>query len=94
LHYGCGMASITLKELPEHLHKQLTREAEANHRSLNGEVIRRLELSFDLEAACNTTRDAQWIQEAIASGPEASLTRAKFQAAVRQGLEHAKKTAA
>lgn len=88
------MPSITLKDLPADLHLQLTREAAANHRSLNGEVLRRLELSFELEAAFNTSRDAQWIQQAIASGPEESLTRTKFDAAVKQGLARGKKLAA
>ncbi len=83
------MASITLKDLPEDIHARLVREAEANHRSLNGEAIRRLELSFDLESALNSKRDAQWIREALASGPEEPLTREKFNAAVRRGLDRA-----
>jgi plasmid stability protein len=87
------MASITLKDLPEELHAQLTRAAEANHRSLNGEVLRRLELSLDLEAALNTSRDVEWLKESIASGPEEPLTRAKFDAAVRKGLAAANKKA-
>ncbi len=88
------MPSITLKDLPEHLHAQLTREADANHRSLNGEAIRRIELSFELESALNSPRDAAWIKEAIASGPEEPLTRAKFDAAVRKGLQQANPKAA
>jgi hypothetical protein len=83
------MASITLKDIPQDIHAQLIREAEANHRSLNGEALRRLELSFDLEAALNSRRDAQWIKEALESGPEEPLTRAKFDAAVKRGLKRA-----
>ena len=83
------MASITLKDIPEDIHAQLVREASANHRSLNGEALRRIELSFDLEAALNTRRDAKWIQEALASGPEQPLSRKKFEAAVTAGLNRA-----
>ncbi len=88
------MPSITLKDFPAHLHAQLMREADANHRSLNGEVIRRIELSFELESALNSPRDAAWIKEALASGPEEPLSRAKFDAAVRKGLLQAEKKAA
>ena len=88
------MPSITLKDLPSHLHSQLVREADANHRSLNGEAIRRIELSFELEAALNSPRDSAWIKEALDSGAEEPLTRAKFDAAVRKGLKQAKKQAA
>jgi plasmid stability protein len=83
------MASITLKDIPEDIHAQLVREAAANHRSLNGEALRRLELSFDLEAALNSRRDAQWIKEAIESGREQPLSRKKFDAAVARGLARA-----
>ncbi len=83
------MASITIKDIPEEIHARRTREASAHHRSLNGELLRRVELSFELESAFNTKRDAQWIQEAIASGPEEPLTRQKFDAAVKRGLARA-----
>ena len=83
------MASITLKDIPQEIHAQLVQEAQANHRSLNGEALRRIELSFELEAALNSRRDAQWIKEAIESGPEEPLTREKFEAAVKRGLEQA-----
>ena len=80
------MANITLEDIPEDIHAQLRREAEAHHRSLNGEALRRIELSFDLEAALNSRRDGQWIKEAVGSGPEEPLTQERFDAAVQQGL--------
>ncbi len=83
------MPSITLKDIPEEIHARLVREAEANHRSLDGEALRRLELSFDLEASLNSRRDAAWVEAALASGPEEPLTRAKFDAAVQRGLDQA-----
>ena len=36
-------ATITLKNIPDNIHLALKRAAESNHRSLNGEVIARLE---------------------------------------------------
>lgn len=36
-------ATITLKNIPDSIHLALKRAAESNHRSLNGEVIARLE---------------------------------------------------
>ena len=83
------MASITLKDIPPETHAQLTRAAAAHHRSVQGELLRRLELSFDLEAALNSKRDAEWIKEAIESGPERPLTKKKFDAAVQRGLAKA-----
>ncbi len=42
------MSNLTLKGVPERLHEQLRRAADANRRSLNSEVIHRLESSFGL----------------------------------------------
>ena len=67
------MASITIKSIPEALHGQLKREAEANFRSLNQEVLARVERSFEIEAALNTKRDQKWIDAALASGPATPL---------------------
>jgi plasmid stability protein len=68
-----AMASITLKGLPADLHATLKSEAEANYRSLAQEVMARLHQSLDADVA--TRRDQQWIDEALASGPEAPLSR-------------------
>ena len=72
------MASITLKNLPEDLHGQLTLEAQANFRSLAQEALARLQRSFEIDAALRTKRDQGLIDEALASGPEEPLTRAKM----------------
>jgi plasmid stability protein len=42
------MSNLTIKSLPEELHEALRRAAERNHRSLNSEVIHRLESSVAL----------------------------------------------
>jgi Arc-like DNA binding domain len=68
------MANVTLKGIPEYLHQQLKREAEANFRSLNQEVLARIERTFELDAALHTKRDQKWIDEALASGPATELT--------------------
>ena len=68
------MASITIKDIPGDLHQQLKREAEANFRSLNQEVLARVERTFEIDAALNTKRDQRWIDEAFASGPPTVLT--------------------
>jgi hypothetical protein len=74
------MASITIKSIPEDLHGQLKREAQANFRSLNQEVLARVERTFEIDAALNTKRDQKWIEEAIASGPATPLTESELNA--------------
>jgi hypothetical protein len=39
MHYGCGMATLTLKDVPSKLHTALRKRAERNRRSLNQEVL-------------------------------------------------------
>ncbi len=68
------MASITLKDIPADLRAQLENEAAANFRSVTQEALARLERTFEIDAARNSNRDQRWVDEAIASGPESSLT--------------------
>jgi plasmid stability protein len=87
-----SMARITLKDVPDDLHAQLKQEASAHFRSLDGEVLARIEHSFEIEAALNTKRDQKWIDEALASGPEEPLSREKFDAAFQRAVKrHAAK---
>jgi hypothetical protein len=72
------MSDILLKNMPEDLQAQLEQEASANFRTLDQEALARLQRSFDLEAALNTKRDQQWIDEALASGPATPLTRTEM----------------
>jgi len=85
------MPSVTLKDLPEDLHGQLKREAEANFRSLDQEVLARIQRSFDLDAAINTKRDQEWINEAIVSGPPTPLTEQEMDAIRDQVLKRKSK---
>ena len=75
------MASITLKDIPVDLHAQLKQEAGANYRSLNQELLARVQRSFDQDEQFTTNRVNRLIQEAMDSGPEEPLSRAKFDAA-------------
>jgi plasmid stability protein len=43
---GGKMASITLKKIPDRLHRSFKARASANHRSLQAEIIRTLEQSL------------------------------------------------
>lgn len=78
------MASVTLKDMPEDLHAQLKREAAANFRSLSQEAMARIQRSFDVEERMSASTVDHLIQEAFDSGPEETLTRAKFDAARRK----------
>ena len=44
------MPSITLKNIPDTLYTRLRKAAKAHHRSLNGEVLHRLDLSLKADA--------------------------------------------
>jgi 1,2-phenylacetyl-CoA epoxidase catalytic subunit len=66
------------------MHAHLKREAEANFRSLTQEALARIEMSFRIEETFHTRRDEKWIQEALESGPEEPLSRAKFDTAFRK----------
>jgi len=74
------VASITLKDIPMELHTQLKNEAAANYRSLAQEAMSRLERTFQIDAALTARRDQNWIDEAIASGPETPLTKQEMEA--------------
>ena len=85
------MASITLKSVPAVLHAQLKQEAQANFRTVDAEALSRIQQSFDLDAALNTPRDQRWIDEALTEGNERPLTRKTFDAALKRGLQRARK---
>jgi plasmid stability protein len=74
------MASITLKDIPMELHAQLKNEAAANFRSLAQEAMRRLERTFQIDAALTTKRDQKWVAEAMAGGPETPLIKKQVDA--------------
>jgi plasmid stability protein len=75
------MPSITLKDIPDDLHAQLKAEADAHFRSMDQEAMARIQRSFDLDERMSTETVNRLIDQAVASGPEEPLTRAKFDAA-------------
>lgn len=54
------MPTLTLKNVPDDLHRRLKAVAQENHRSLNREAIRRLEESLD--GATTSRPDKAWEQ--------------------------------
>lgn len=60
-------ATITLKNIPDNIHLALKRAAESNHRSLNGEVIARLEqtLAQRQDRASQHLARAQQLRESL-----------------------------
>ena len=79
--------SITISQLPEDLRAQLEREAKANFRSLEQEVVARVQRSFDLEDRSSAPAVNRLIDDAMQSGPEEELTREAFDRA-RERARH------
>ncbi len=78
------MASITLKEMPADLHARLKCEAESNFRSMNQEVLARIERSFAFDDQLSTATVNRLIDESLASGPEERFSRRRFAATRRE----------
>jgi hypothetical protein len=90
------MASITLKDIPVDLHAQLKQEAGANFRSLNQELLARIQRSFEQDELFTTNRVNRLIQEAMDSGPEEPFSLADLEVARNKARAkfHAKHKAA
>jgi plasmid stability protein len=81
------MANITLRDVPDDLRAQLEQEASAHFRTLDQEALARIEMSFQIQEAFNTKRVQNWIDEALASGPEEPLSREEFDAAFQRAVK-------
>jgi hypothetical protein len=84
------MPNYTLKKIPDDLLALAQSSAASNFRSLNQELIHRVQLSFDLEEAAATKLHTAWIQEALESGPGKPATEARWRAALSRGIARAK----
>ncbi len=81
------MATLTLKNLPDDLHRRLKARAERNHRSLNREAIRLLEQAVALDP--EPSADEAWARaEAVRrrlAGEGVRITAEEVQAAIDEG---------
>jgi antitoxin FitA len=79
--YHIGTVNLSLKEVPATTHRTLKERAEANHRSLNGEIL------AILESAVSSTRiDASEISR------RAAVLRTKFKGVISEAdLNEAKR---
>jgi hypothetical protein len=83
------MRQYTLKNIPESLYALAETTAQANFRSLNQELLYRVQLAFDLEEAGATKLHQQWIDESLASGPAKPANKEQWDRALKQGLAKA-----
>lgn len=85
------MADYTLKNVPEPLRSRLESEAERSFRSVDQEILFRLQRSFDAEDAKMSAVHAKWIFEALNSGEAVPFSQSELDAAFNRGLERARK---
>ncbi len=84
------MADSTLKNIPKDLYERLRTAAAENFRSVNQEVLARLNRSFDAEDARMCAVHARWIHEALASGPATPLQPGELDKAFARGIARSK----
>ena len=75
------MATITLKNIPDELHALLRKSAEKNRRSLNSEILMRLESAFTVPivAARESARSLKAFTDAMPAQDHAQVDRYKRQ---------------
>lgn len=66
---GDAMLNFTLKNIPPRLHERLKASAEANHRSLNREILARLESQIEAPAV-DVAADLRALESFVASLPQ------------------------
>jgi hypothetical protein len=84
------MAEYTLKNIPEEIYRRAQAAAERSFRSLNQEIIHRLNRSFDAEDARVSALHAKWVLEALESGPVRPLKMKDLDAAFARGVSRAR----
>jgi hypothetical protein len=83
--------AYTLKNIPEDLLEMARRSARANFRSLQQEILYRVQSSFDAEQAAVAKLHQAWVDEGLQSGPARPLDRARLRGAIARGLRKARK---
>jgi hypothetical protein len=84
------MAEYTLKNIPEEIYQRAQAAAEQSFRSLNQEIIYRLNRSFDADDARVSALHAKWVLEALQSGPAQVLKMKDLDAAFACGVSRAR----
>jgi hypothetical protein len=85
------MRSYTLKNIPEDLYHMAERSAKANFRSLNQELLWRVQQTFDMEEAAAAGLHQTWVNEALESGPAKAAAPADWENALKRGLAKARR---
>lgn len=80
------MASITIKGIPDELHRQLKERAARNRRSLNAEVIAGLETLFETERI-DPLRELEEIRQ-LREKVGGYLTQELIEAYIEEGRRH------
>lgn len=84
------MPDLPLRNIPLELYSRLQAAAAEHFRSLNQEVLARLNRSFDTEEAKMSALHARWVHEALASGDATPLKPGELDRAFAKGLARAK----
>jgi plasmid stability protein len=84
------MHDLPLRNIPAELYSRLQASAAEHFRSLNQEVLARLNRSFDAEEAKMTALHARWVHEALASGDSTPLKTEELDQAFARGIARAK----
>ena len=84
------MADFPLKNIPEDLFQRLRSAAEEEFRTINQEILSRLDRSFDAQDAKMAALHARWVHEALSSGSATPLKQAELDAAFKRGIARAK----
>jgi len=84
------VAEYTLKNIPEEIYRRAQAAAEHNFRSLNQEILHRLNRSFDAEDSRMSALHAKWVMEAMQSGPLQPLKMHDMDAAFDRGISKAR----
>jgi hypothetical protein len=85
------MADYTLKNVPDPLRSKLESEAQRSFRSVDQEILFRLQRSFDADDSRLTALHAKWIYDALNSGDAAPLNDKEIDSSFSPGLKRARK---
>jgi hypothetical protein len=74
------MANINLNDVPDEMYVQLVHEAAVNYRSVEQEIMRRIERTLQIDAALRCGRGKSWAGESPDAGPAAPLKKEDIEA--------------